>query len=67
MVTARYLTDRFVESLRERLREEGRAEIMDMVRKWEYWNNHRVKAEDEGIPFNEPPPASPNGRNESIP
>ena len=69
MVTARYLTDKFVEPLRERLREEGRAEgraeIMDMVRKWEDWNKRRMKAEDEGIPFDEPPPASSNGRNDN--
>ena len=73
MVTARYLTDKFVEPLRERLREEGRAEgrkegraeIIDTVRKWEDWNNRRMKAEDEGIPFDEPPPASSNGRNDN--
>ena len=66
MVTARYLTDKFVEPLRDRLREEGRAEgreegraeIMNMVRKWEDWNNRRIEARDKDIPFDEPPPSS---------
>ena len=55
MVTTRYLTDKFVEPLRDRLREEGReqgrAEIMNMVRKWEDWNNRRIKAKSraEGV------------------
>ncbi len=73
MVTAQYLTEKILEPLRERLREEGReqgiaegrAEIMDMVRKWEDWNNRRMKAKDEGIPFDEPPPASLNGRDDN--
>ncbi len=66
MVTARYLTDKFITPRRERMkaearaegREEGRAEVMDMVHKWSDWNSRRVKAEDEGIPFDEPPPSS---------
>ena len=59
MVTARYLTEKFVEPLREKLREEGRDEAN---RKWADWNNRRIKAADEGVPFDEPPPAPPNGR-----
>ena len=63
MVTARYLTDKFVEPLREKLREEGRDEGRNEAnRKWADWNNRRIKAEDEGVPFDEPPPTPPNGR-----
>ncbi len=59
MVTARYLTNKFVEPLIKRHRAEG----MDIShRKWTDWNNRRMKAEDEGVPFDEPPPAPPNGR-----
>ena len=94
MVTARYLTEKFVEPLRERLREEGievgREEGIEIGReqgievgreqgievgreqgrveenrKWTDWNNRRIKAKDEGIPFDEPPPASSNGRNDN--
>ncbi len=79
MVTARYLTNKFVEPLREKLRDEGRDEgrkvgreegITEGIekgkdisyREWADWNNRRIKAADEGVPFDEPPPTSPNGR-----
>ncbi len=62
MVTARYLTEKFIEPLRDQYRKEGREEAN---RKWSDWNNRRMKAEDEGIPFDEPPPASPNWRNDN--
>ena len=55
MVTARYLTDKFVEPLREQLREEGETRAN---RKWETWNRNRIEAERKGIPFDEPPPSS---------
>ena len=60
MVTARYLTDKFVEPLREQLREEGEARAN---RKWMDWNNRRIKAEDEGVPFDESPPTPPTEEN----
>ncbi len=84
MVTARYLTEKFVEPLREKHREEGREEgrkvgrevgreegITEGIekgkdisyREWADWNNRRIKAADEGVPFDELPPTPPNGRN----
>ena len=62
MVTARYLGNKFVRPLIEQYREEGEARAN---RKWVDWNNRRMKAEDEGIPFDEPPPAPHNGRNDN--
>ena len=57
MVTARYLGNKFVRPLIEQYRREGREEA---YREWEDWNNRRMEAEEEGVPFDEPPP--PNGR-----
>ena len=54
VVTARYLGNKFVKPLQEKLRAEGKAEER---RKWTEWNRRRLEAESEGIPFNEPPPA----------
>lgn len=65
MVTARYLGNKFVTPLIEQYRKEGREEGRQegreegearANRKWVDWNNRRIKAEDEGIPFDEPPP-----------
>ena len=59
MVTARYLGNKFVTPLIEQYRKEGREEGEARAnRKWVDWNNRRMKAEDEGIPFDEPPPSS---------
>ena len=58
MVTARFLTEKFLEPLRERLREEGREEGRKEVRRWAAWNQRREAAEKEGEPFDEPPPYS---------
>ena len=55
MVTARFLTERFLEPLRERLREEGRK---DASRRWAAWNRRREAAESQGGTFDEPPPYS---------
>ena len=55
MVTARYLTEKFLEPLRERLREEGRK---DASRRWVAWNQRREGAGRMGQPFDEPPPYS---------
>lgn len=65
VVTARYLTDKFITPMRERIRAEGRAEANS---KWETWNRNRIEAEKKGVPFDEPPPSShsetpTNGRN----
>ena len=59
MVTARYLTNKFVKPVIEeheaRGRDEGREEER---RKWTGWNTRRLAAEKNGEPFDEPPPAS---------
>jgi hypothetical protein len=63
MVTAKYLTDRFLEPWREKrradayakARAEGRAEER---RQWVEWNQRRLDAEAKGEPFDETPPAS---------
>lgn len=48
---------------REEGREEGRAEAREEVQlAWEAWNERRLAAEREGLPFTEPPP-SRNGTN----
>lgn len=66
MVTARYLTDKFVRPLIEQYREEGREEGIEVGearanRKWETWYRNRIEAENRGIPFDEPPPSSHSG------
>lgn len=33
----------------------------DRQRMWEAWNNLRLAAEAQGLPFDEPPPSPPNG------
>ena len=55
MVTARYLTNKFVKPLIEEHEARGRAEER---RKWTEWNTRRLKAEKNDEPFDEPPPAS---------
>ena len=45
---------------------EGRVEgLAEEYRRWEAWNNRRLAAEAQGLPFDEPPPSLPtqdNGR-----
>ena len=55
MVTYRYLSDKFLKPLHEKLREEGRKENQ---RLWAAWNQRRLEAEENGQPFDEPPPGS---------
>ena len=55
MVTARYMSDRFLKPLHERLREEGREEVQ---RQWDAWNQRHLEAEQNDQPFDEPPPES---------
>ena len=63
MVTARYLTNKFVKPVIEkheaRGRVEGRVEgQVEERRKWIEWNTRRLEAEKSGQHFDEPPPAS---------
>ena len=55
MVVADYFTKRWLNPLKEQLRQEGRAERDAM---WEAWNARRVEAEEKGEPFDEPPPSA---------
>lgn len=59
VVTAKYLGNRFVKPLREKLRAEGFIEgKAEERRKWTEWNQRRLNAEAAGVPFHEPPPSS---------
>lgn len=59
MVTARYLSNKFLEPLKEKRRAEGREEGREEERrKWTDWNRRRLEAETSGVPFDEPPPSS---------
>ena len=59
MVTYRYLSDKFLKPLHDKLRTEGRKEGSEAVqRQWAAWNRRRLEAEQNGEPFNEPPPGS---------
>ncbi len=41
-------------------REEGREEgKVDMWAQWDSWNARRMKAAEQGVPFDEPPPPRP--------
>ena len=60
MVTYRYLSNKFLKPLHEKLREEGREKGREegreeTQRKWDDWNQRRLEAEQNGQPFNEPP------------
>lgn len=90
VVTARYLTEKFLEPMRQKRREEAqqrreeaakaleeaRVKAMEQGlkqgreggltegraaerRKWVEWNQRRLDAEAEGVPFDEPPPEPP--------
>ncbi len=67
VVTARYLTDKFLKPRIEKRRAEARAEGLaegltegreEERRKWTDWNRRRLEAETSGVPFDQPPPAS---------
>ncbi len=63
MVTARYLSDKFLKPFHEKLRAEGRSEGRSEGRKevqrlWAAWNQRRLEVEQNGEPFNEPHPGS---------
>ena len=53
MVTYRYLSDKFLEPQREKIRKEGETARQTL---WEAWNNRREEAAKNGVPFDEPPP-----------
>ncbi len=53
MVLANYIRVKLVEPAKERLREQGRSTANAA---WREWNARRMKAEEEGTPFDEPPP-----------
>ena len=63
MVTARYLTNKFVKPVIEKHRSEGRAKGIEAGRTeerrlWTEWNTRRIEAEKNGETFDELPPAS---------
>ena len=62
MVTARYLSSKFVTPIVERHRVEGRSEMHNA---WLTWYRKSEEAKAKGIPFDEPPPELPTdmGRN----
>ena len=60
-----------IEQAKIEARTEGRAEgeadgIAKNYELWEAWNNRRIEAEEQNLPFDEPPPpppqANPNPR-----
>ena len=59
MVVADYFTKRWLNPLKEQLRQEGRDELNA---KWEAWNARRMEAEEKGEPFDEPPPSANSGK-----
>ena len=66
MVTAKYLTDRFLEPYRERRRAERRAEGSAAIQRvWEDWNQRREEAARHDLPFDEPPPSLPTDEMET--
>ncbi len=54
MVTKRYLESKFVKPLIAR--HEARGEARER-RRWAGWNERRLKAEEDGLHFDEPPPS----------
>ena len=59
MVVADYITQRWLNPLKERLRQEGRAQGEAQANAaWEAWNERRVTAGASGEPFDEPPPGT---------
>ncbi len=71
MVTYRYLSDKFLKPLHEKLREEGREKGLEEGREenqrlWAAWNRRRLEAERSDQPFDEPPPGSDGIREETV-
>lgn len=63
MVTAKYLTNKFIKPQREKIRNQGREKGFEQgkeatARLWIEWNGRRVEAERMNVPFNEPPPGA---------
>lgn len=59
VVTARYLTNKWVKPLQDKFREEGRKEGREEGRQEaREWNRRRLEAEAKGIPFDEPFPGT---------
>ena len=59
MVVADYFTKRWLNPLKEKLREEARAEgRAEINTAWQTWNERRMAAEANGEPFDEPPPGN---------
>ena len=57
VVTYRYLSDKFLEPQREKLRREGQEQGAAKVqRAWEDWLRRKEEAEGKGETFDEPPP-----------
>ena len=68
MVTARYLSSKFVTPIVEKYKKEGEAKGMsEMHNAWLTWYRKSEDAKAKGIPFDEPPPELPSdlGRNGS--
>ena len=49
-----------IEEVRAEGRAEAKAEAAAVYGEWLAWNNRRMEAEAQGLPFNEPPPANPH-------
>ncbi len=69
MVVADYITQRWLNPLKKRLREEARAvgRAEGEARRqaaWVAWNEHRMATEANGEPFDEPPPGTPSTEGE---
>ena len=69
MVVADYITQRWLNPLKKRLREEaiaeGHAEGQAQTQAaWEAWNERRMTAEAAGEPFDEPPPGTSSTESE---
>ena len=62
MIAADSFRRKYLEPLKESQREEGRAEANA---KWDEWNERRMKAEADGVPFSEPPPSARRAEDES--
>ena len=57
MITAEYLRAKFVEPLKQSLRDEGREEMRaEMRAKAAAWHAKQKEAAEKGEPFDEPPP-----------
>ena len=77
MIAADYFRRKYLEPLKERQREEGRKQGRKQGREegreegreqiqrlWEEWNERRMKAEADGVPFDEPPPSGRRANDE---